>query len=662
MGSFDKRLKIIIIFTLALLLIPISAFICIHGSINFDEAYFLQAPTSLVKQGTYSTTFDGGQNFDPGFSTGPTVLLPIGVIFKLFGIGIIQARLTMLVYFLLMVAMTFRVSETLFGSTSAFLSLVMILCLPDMFFLPLKVFGEIPAILFFITGCWFFIKDRPFLSGIFIGLAILTKFLFILSLPAMLFLFLIEFLSYKGHKKPVLVYYVKGLIGLLLPILVWEAVRFISLGPSEYQSNVAKFFQMVAVSSGTQEVFSLPILLERIAIFGSPYPWIPSLIVLTLFLGAIIFSLFSNNEFKKSGEGDRSSRARLFLLIFSLIYIFWWMFWKHLEWWRYLFPGYIILIVVVGDIFATLIRRIATSFFSSPGHSRAGLIIRSTAGIFAILVLLTPLFIEPVHAQGLRIKSYLFDDELSVQYRVADEISSIERAGGRIAYWTWWQAPEISFLSQSRFMDIYKVETRQELDAEAINEKRIYVLITPTQTKVSPEAWVAESIYCGKLVYELNGYQLFEYVPEYYKIYREFIDQVDVGSITNAYTLLGQEYLIDHHAKGFYSNGWIGRKASLWLRNDSSYTTLTIEGTTTLEFIKKQRNSVKVYLMGLFLGEEKITDNNNFKFEFQLPVWAKSFKALKIDLESSKIFTQPSLGSAGGDQEVSILISRVELH
>jgi hypothetical protein len=211
-------------------------------------------------------------------------------------------------------------------------------------------------------------------------------------------------------------------------------------------------------------------------------------------------------------------------------------------------------------------------------------------------------------------------------------------------------------------MDIYKVETRQELDAEAINEKRVYVLITPTQTKVSPEAWVAESIYCGKSVYELNGYQLFEYVPEYYKIYREFIDQVDVGSITNAYTLPGQESLIDHHAKGFYSNGWIGRKASLWLRNDSSYTTLTIEGTTTLEFIKKQRNSVKVYLMGLLLGEEKITDNNNFKWEFQLPVWTKSFKALKIDLESSKIFTQPSLGSAGGDQEVSILISRVELH
>jgi hypothetical protein len=419
---------------------------------------------------------------------------------------------------------------------------------------------------------------------------------------------------------------------------------------------------MVSVSSGTQDVFSLPILLDRIAIFASPYPWVPSLLVLSLFSGAIIYSLFSNNEFKKSGEGNRLSRARFFLLIFSLIYIIWWMFLKHLEWWRYLFPGYVILMVAVGHMLASLIRRIGSFFFSSPGPGRARLVIRSTAGILAILVLLTPLFIEPAHAQALRIKSYLIDDELSVQYRVADEISRIERAGDRIAYWTWWQAPEISFLSQSRFLDIYKVETRQELDAQIIKGERAYVLITPTQTEVSPEAWVAESIYCGKLVYELNGYQLFEYVPEYYKIYREFIDQVDVSSIPNTYTLPGQDSLVDTYAKGFYSNGWIGRKASLWLRNESSYTTLTIEGTTNLEFIKKQRNSVKVYLMGLLLGEEKITQDNNFKWEYRLPIWTNSFEVLKIDLESSKIFTQPSLGSVGDDQEVSILISRVELH
>jgi len=59
----------------------------------YDEAYNLQVPLSIIKYKTYDTIY-GFRNFD-GFSTittGPTVLFPISIIFKIFGVGVLRAR------------------------------------------------------------------------------------------------------------------------------------------------------------------------------------------------------------------------------------------------------------------------------------------------------------------------------------------------------------------------------------------------------------------------------------------------------------------------------------------------------------------------------------------------------------------------------------------
>jgi 4-amino-4-deoxy-L-arabinose transferase-like glycosyltransferase len=659
------RSKIILFFILILelVLIPISALIGLRGSINYDEAYFLQAPSSLVKEGTYSTTYDGGLNFDPGISTGPTVLLPIGLSFKLFGIGIVQARFVMLVYFLLMITMTFQVCKTLFGGTSAVFSLLLILCLPDTFFLALRVFGEIPSIFFFMAGCWMLIKKKAFLSGLFIGLAILTKLLFAISIPAVLLLFFIDFVNCKEHRKQIAITYAKGLFGTLLPILAWEGIKFLSLGQSGYLENLAKFSKMLAISSSSQDIFTLPVMLSRIEVFASPFQLIPPSVVFAIVALAIVFNLLllAKSEVIKMGQGDWLSRARLMLSIFSFIYLVWWIFGKHIEWYRYLFLGYVIMMVVIGSVFTALIERIDRFALSSQRINRVTRTIYYAAGVIAILVFSGSFFVEPAYAQSVRIKSFLQDVGLSTQLRVAGEISRIEKIGGSIAYWNWWHSPEIRFLSQSRFKDLFKVETRQELDEQVINGKKVYVLVSPTQTQMSPETWEEERIYCGELIYGMSGYQLFEYTPAYSSAYRDFIEHEYTASLPNVYTLIGQDSLIDYHAKGFTSAGWIGRKASLWLNNERGSDTLVIEGNTNLDFIKKGQNSVKIYVMAILLGEEKITQSRNFVWEFKLPAWAKSFKALRIDFEASKVFTPEALGSGKDNREISILITRIEL-
>src|SRR5437867_50449 len=73
---------------------------------NFDEAIHLQVPLSLATHGQYDTVYHI-RPFD-GFITitvGPTVQLPIALAFKIFGIGVAQARLTRFLYVAVMIGL-----------------------------------------------------------------------------------------------------------------------------------------------------------------------------------------------------------------------------------------------------------------------------------------------------------------------------------------------------------------------------------------------------------------------------------------------------------------------------------------------------------------------------------------------------------------------------
>src|SRR5687768_1120232 len=62
----------------------------------FDEGSHLHVPKTLVQFGVYADRgSDGFRYFGPTTGVGPTVLLPIAGVFKVAGIGLLQARLVM---------------------------------------------------------------------------------------------------------------------------------------------------------------------------------------------------------------------------------------------------------------------------------------------------------------------------------------------------------------------------------------------------------------------------------------------------------------------------------------------------------------------------------------------------------------------------------------
>src|SRR6476659_9341044 len=67
----------------------------------FDEGSHLHVPKSLVLFGVYSDySSDGFRAFGPTLGVGPTVMLPVAAAFKLFGIGLLQARMVIALYLL----------------------------------------------------------------------------------------------------------------------------------------------------------------------------------------------------------------------------------------------------------------------------------------------------------------------------------------------------------------------------------------------------------------------------------------------------------------------------------------------------------------------------------------------------------------------------------
>jgi 4-amino-4-deoxy-L-arabinose transferase-like glycosyltransferase len=68
----------------------------------FDEGLGFQPAKNFVFYGEYGLrSSEGFQSFHPAIQTGPTVLLPIALVFRVFGFGILQARSIIVIYSIL---------------------------------------------------------------------------------------------------------------------------------------------------------------------------------------------------------------------------------------------------------------------------------------------------------------------------------------------------------------------------------------------------------------------------------------------------------------------------------------------------------------------------------------------------------------------------------
>jgi 4-amino-4-deoxy-L-arabinose transferase-like glycosyltransferase len=189
----------------------------------YDEGSHLHVPKTLVQDGVYADKSAEGYRFHgPTVGVGPTVMLPIAGVFRLFGIGLTQGRVVIVAYMVIALVMFYHLARIVQGRTVALLGVAFLIASRTLSYEGMieygrQVLGEVPGLAFLLAGLfvWFVAlfrlqREREIhidakssgwlciLSGIGIGLALLTKNQFVLIVPpALAGVALVDWLYYR---------------------------------------------------------------------------------------------------------------------------------------------------------------------------------------------------------------------------------------------------------------------------------------------------------------------------------------------------------------------------------------------------------------------------------------------------------------------------------
>lgn len=223
-----------------------------------DEGGTLTLAQALSEDGVYGNPSVGGyQYFGYVQSAGPTIVVPIALSFRLFGVGLLQGRVVMVVYLLLTVALFYVVGRCLFGPRSAFVASVLLLGSPSAQLLHFgrQALGEVPALGFLLAGwlAWSYgvRSGRRWLyglAGMLIGAAMVTKMQYIpIGFGTLVLLMVLDMLFYRQRNISALLLISAVALGCLTLWWGWQLAYF---GQAIFNENLAKMRELSASSTG----------------------------------------------------------------------------------------------------------------------------------------------------------------------------------------------------------------------------------------------------------------------------------------------------------------------------------------------------------------------------------------------------------------------------
>jgi 4-amino-4-deoxy-L-arabinose transferase-like glycosyltransferase len=201
-----------------------------------DEAVSIHIARSFLTHGILSPQITPDSFLEPAYliqSTGYPVTVSLAGFFKIFGYGLYQARVFMILWIIIALSAVFFLAKKLFGETQACFSLLLIASFASFYGSGRTVVGEIPGFAFLLAGFYFLLeksdlhssllaernlssapcpdfrqagevswslssiiqnwKARYFLVGLFWGLAVVTKpSVFGLIIPTIVLTFIFE--------------------------------------------------------------------------------------------------------------------------------------------------------------------------------------------------------------------------------------------------------------------------------------------------------------------------------------------------------------------------------------------------------------------------------------------------------------------------------------
>jgi len=312
----------------------------------YDDGVYLHIPKTLVLHGVYADySSEGFRYYGPTIGVGPTVLLPIAAVFKVAGIGLLQARLVMVVYLLAAIVMFWRLAGWLGGRRLAWVATALLISSRGVGLIQYgrQVLGEVPGFFFLAIGLllWFTTWEKSTCRrlaavGVLLGLAVVTKpQLFIVLAPALTLAWLANVVYYRS--APQRLFLVPGLL-VAACFAAWQLYVVAFLGPGAVRENLALYH---AATANAAAVFS-PVLMK-----SSVKELLSQQVYLGGLLPGVAYGLFL------AIPRDRHGQQWGVLLLLVLADLGWYVL-ASVGWTRYAFPALALSSLLVARIFCDL--------------------------------------------------------------------------------------------------------------------------------------------------------------------------------------------------------------------------------------------------------------------------------------------------------------------
>lgn len=322
----------------------------------FDEGSHLHVPKTLIQYGVYADiSSEGFRYYGPTIGVGPTVMLPIALVLQLFGIGLLQARLVIVLYLLLGLVACGMLARKLHGTLVGLLATTLLLASRSITYegaieYGRQVVGEVPGVAFLFLGMLAWLaalraaqtdtrrsRTMSILAGLGFGLALVTKNQFVLIIPlAVLLAGLLDWRYYRAGSwwlRIVPLFIACGCFGL------WTLAQFQFLGPGSFIENMRQTRQ---AAGGAIFVFDL-----RATLRAGYYLLRPDLYG-GLLVPALIYAAW------RARRRDAQGLAEALLVLIVGLWLAWYV-GASLGWPRYAFPAVAFSAILVARAIVDLV-------------------------------------------------------------------------------------------------------------------------------------------------------------------------------------------------------------------------------------------------------------------------------------------------------------------
>lgn len=609
---------------------------------SFDGAFHLQAVRTLLENGDLALTYDGYHRFDYSIQMGLPFLGAIALAFLGFGESFAAAQATTLVYFALLLTTAFFLTRRLAGAAPALFGILLACTIPAIENFALPVFGEIAGLFWFMLGCLVLSNyshtrrkshsvRAGLVAGLCFGLAILTKIVLMLSIPALLVTGLLVILVRQYRDFGVIL---AALLGILPVLLAFEVYRMLNLGWAEFLAYWHLQLALIANKGGGGGFDYLKVhdsFASAVRHGLWPGVWLGA--VAATAVSALLWTLRAD---KGAGPGYSVYGRKPFLqiadlgicvaVILALGYACWWFAILPDPFYRRLINPLLLLSFLLPPLLAWCWRRGIR--FGKPW---------AALGFVLCLSML---------ANGIVWRDWQWKPE-PVQYPVVDYIQT-QQGEAAIGTWGWWQAPRISFLLRQSFVNLLNPASRNTLQSG-----RDLIIVHRQQKQLDPASYEQMQPFLGERLYhDEYGYEVYRYQePDGSALLRQALSSSGAKPVASITFPLDPE-LHPQLGLGFYapepSGVWAQPKAILTLPVPDTPAELRIkmwidgrslgdsaeavEGRITVNGHEVHRLYLegKLYELSIPLSQAEITGDGNFlEIGFDIPA---SFRPIDLGI------------------------------